>query len=226
MKRIALLAPVAALLLQACATGLPARVSRYQNLPAPDGHTFVIEPQDPEDRGGLEFARYAELVAQRLTAEGYRPVTPGSPADLIVSLEYGVDNGRERIVSRPGFSRFGYGAYGLGYGGFGYGRFGYGRLGYGRFGYRPFHYGWDDPFWFRPYGFDDVRSFTEYQSFLDMDIRRRDGAVVFEGLARARSRDDELSELVPPLVEAMFTDFPGRSGQTLRITVPPRPERR
>ena len=44
-------------------------------------------------------------------------------------------------------------------------------------------------------------------------------------LARARSRDDELSELVPPLVEAMFTDFPGRNGQTLRITVPPRPER-
>ena len=95
-----------------------------------------------------------------------------------------------------------------------------------RFGYRPFAFGWDDPFWYRPYGYGgDIRSYTEYGSFLDMDIRRADGSVVFEGLARARSRDDELSELVPPLVEAMFTDFPGRSGQTLRITVPPRPER-
>lgn len=231
MKRLALLAPVAALMLQACAVGLPARVSRYQALPAPAGQTFAIEPQDPEDRGGLEFGRYAELVAQRLSAEGYRPAAPGAQADLIVSLDYGVDDGRERVVSRPGFGGYGFGGYGgrFGYGGLGYGlgygRFGYG-LGYGRFGYRPFAYGWDDPFWYRPYGFTgDIRSYTEFASFLDMDIRRADGTVVFEGLARARSRDDELSELVPPLVEAMFTDFPGRSGQTLRITVPPRPER-
>jgi hypothetical protein len=26
---------------------------------------------------------------------------------------------------------------------------------------------------------------------------------------------------VPNLVEAMFTNFPGRSGETVRITVPP-----
>jgi hypothetical protein len=55
-----------------------------------------------------------------------------------------------------------------------------------------------------------------------MDIRRTsDGQAVFEGMAQARSRTDDLPELVPNLVEAMFTGFPGTSGETVRITVAP-----
>ena len=57
-----------------------------------------------------------------------------------------------------------------------------------------------------------------------MDIKRSgDGQSLFEGTAKARSRTDELQVLVPNLVEAMFTNFPGRSGETVRITVPPPP---
>ena len=55
-----------------------------------------------------------------------------------------------------------------------------------------------------------------------MDIRRAaDGQSLFEGTAKARSRTDNLQLLVPNLVEAMFTGFPGRSGERVRITVPP-----
>ena len=57
---------------------------------------------------------------------------------------------------------------------------------------------------------------------MDLDIRRTaDGQSVFEGLAQARSRTDELPVLVPNLIEAMFTGFPGNSGETVRITVMP-----
>ena len=67
-----------------------------------------------------------------------------------------------------------------------------------------------------------MRSYTVYTSFLDMDIRRTaDGQSLFEGLAQARSRTDDLPVLVPNLVEAMFTGFPGNSGETVRITVAP-----
>jgi hypothetical protein len=59
-----------------------------------------------------------------------------------------------------------------------------------------------------------------------MDIRRPDGQSVFEGTARARSRTDDLRALVPNLVEAMFTGFPGNSGEQVRITVPPAPRNR
>ena len=67
-----------------------------------------------------------------------------------------------------------------------------------------------------------MRSYTEYTSYFDMDIKRTaDGQALFEGTAQARSRTDELQTLVPNLVQAMFTGFPGNSGETVRITVPP-----
>ncbi|HEX8624399.1 MAG TPA: DUF4136 domain-containing protein [Allosphingosinicella sp.] len=213
-KLLTLAAPAALLALGGCATGLPTQVSRYQAMPAPAGQTFAIQAADPEDRGGLEFSRYAELVRRHMIAQGYSEAASPQQASLIVSLGYGVDDGRQQVVTRPamGYGRFGYG-------GFGYrpywSRFG----GYGRLR-SPFYYGWDDPFWYRGYG-DEIDVYTVYTSFLDMDIRRPDGQAVFEGTARARSRTDELSVLVPNLIEAMFTGFPGNSGETVKITVAP-----
>ena len=61
-----------------------------------------------------------------------------------------------------------------------------------------------------------------YKSYLDLDIRRKgDKQSLFEGHAKARSTTDDLGRLVPNLVEAMFTGFPGRNGETVKITVPP-----
>ena len=218
-KMLTLAVPAALLALGGCATGLPTQVSRYQAMPAPAGQSFVIQPADPEDRGGLEFARYADLVRRHLLEQGYSEAPSPQAASLIVSLDYGVDDGRQQVVSRPalGYNRFGYG--GFGYGGFGYrpywSRFG----GYGRLR-SPFYYGWDDPFWWR--GGDEIDVYTVYTSYLDMDIKRAgDGESVFEGTARARSRTDDLGVLVPNLVEAMFTGFPGNSGETVKITVAP-----
>ncbi|HEX8514513.1 MAG TPA: DUF4136 domain-containing protein [Allosphingosinicella sp.] len=219
-KLLTLAAPAALLALGGCATGLPTQVSRYQAMPAPAGQTFVIQAADPEDRGGLEFSRYADLVRRHMIAQGYSEASSPQSASLIVSLGYGVDDGRQQVVSRPalGYSRFGYDRFG--YGGFGYrpywSRFG----GYGRLR-SPFYYGWDDPFWYRGGFGDEIDVYTVYTSYLDMDIRRPDGQAVFEGTARARSRTDELSVLVPNLVEAMFTGFPGNSGETVKITVAP-----
>ena len=145
----------------------------------------------------------------------------------------------------PFYGRFGsYGNYGRYRDPF-YGRFGYrdpfydpfwepyyGRPYYARYGYygarSPFYYGWDDPFWYySPYagygpGYrDPVRSYTVYQGHLDLKIvRRADNAPLFEGHAKARSQTDETGVLVPNLIEAMFTGFPGKSGETVRITVP------
>ena len=136
-------------------------------------------------------------------------------ATLLVSLDYGVDNGHEKVVTTPGYG--GWGA-GFGYGGFGYGGFGYGRGFYGRGWYG----GWGDPFWYEPFGGAEVNSYTYYVSYLDMRIRRAaDSRVLFEGRAKARSLDDRLPYLVPNLIDAMFTGFPGRSGEDVLITVPP-----
>lgn len=195
-------APVAILALSACATPFKADVARFQQMPPPQGQTFTIRAADPRNEGGIEFGQYASLVGQRLAAQGYQPASNPKAASLVVLLDYGVDNGREKIVTRPGF--------------------GFGGPYWGRWGWRSsFAWGWHDPFW-DPWGYPDVSSYTYYTSFLDMTINRAgDGQRLFEGKARARSTQDSLPALVPNLVEAMFTNFPGRSGEEVRITIPP-----
>ncbi len=207
--------------LAGCATGFPAQVSRYQAMPAPQGQSFIVVPMDAHNTGGLEFSRYAGMVAQAMQAQGYTPSGSINQATMVVRLGYGVDDG-VLVQERDPFYRGGYP--GIGYGGF------YGRPYYSRFGYygarSPFYYGWDDPFWGSRFGGGHIDSYTLYKSFLDLDIRRKsDNAALFEGHAKARSQNDNLGNLVPNLVEAMFTGFPGRSGETVKITVPP-PARR
>lgn len=202
---------VAALGLSACATALDTRVTRYQAMPAPQGQTFMVVPGDGMARnGGLEFQRYAGIVAQQLAARGYRPAASVQSANMIVELGYGIDRGQVHYVSDP----FSYGPYGFGpYGG---------RFFYPRFGWRsPFYYGWNDPFW---YG-GGVDSYVEYRSQIDLHIRQAaTNAPLFDGRAQARSETNRLDVVVPSLIEAMFTGFPGQSGETIKITIPTSPK--
>jgi len=218
-----LAAPVALLALAACTTGFPAQVSRFQAMPAPQGQSFFVQAADEENRGGLEFEQYANLVRQHMRAQGYGEAASAADATLLVSLDYGVDQGRDRVVARPDPFYDPYWGFSGRYRGFGYRPF-YSRYGYYGRARSPFFWGWHDPFWGGGY---DVDTYTVYTSFLDLDIRRTaDGQSVFEGVAQARSRTDELPVLVPNLVEAMFTGFPGNSGETVRITVAPERDQR
>jgi Domain of unknown function (DUF4136) len=206
---------LAALGLSACATGLSTEVSRYQAMPAPQGQTFVVVPGDGMARnGGLEFQRYAAIVAQQLAARGYTPAASLQSANMIVQLGYGIDRGQVRYESDPfgpGFGAYGFGSY------WGRSRFFYPRFGY--FG-SPFYYGWDGPF---GYG-GGIDSYVEYRSQIDLHIRQAaTNAPLFDGRAQARSQTDRLDVVIPSLVEAMFTNFPGRNGETVKITVPTRP---
>src|SRR5215208_595576 len=74
---------VAALGLSACASSLNTTVSRYQAMPAPQGQTFLVVPgEGMAASGGLEFQRYAALVAQQLQARGYKPATDAKSATM------------------------------------------------------------------------------------------------------------------------------------------------
>jgi hypothetical protein len=200
---------ISALSLSACATGLRTQVSRYQAMPAPQGQSFVVVPMNPSDMGGLEFSRYAELVAAQMQAQGYARAPSIKEATMVVHVGYGVGDAQTEIVSDP-FPRYGYG-----YGGWGYPYYYRGRS--------SFYWGWNDPFWFGPY--DGIRTYTYYVSELDLNIRRKvDNASLFEGKAKARSRTDNIAKTVPSLVQAMFSGFPGNSGETIKITIPPEPK--
>lgn len=193
--------------LAACASpAFKADVSRFQTqLPAPDGETFAVVADDPALAGGLEFARYADLVEAQMQRLGYTQTDPEN-ASLLVRFDYGVDNGRERVRTTGYRDPF----WDPWYHGYYRSRF-----------YRPraaWYYGFYDP-WF---GAPEVRSYTVYTSGIELKIdRAATGERLFEGKAQAVSTSNRLQYLVPNLVEAMFVDFPGNSGETLRITIKP-----
>ena len=205
--------------LAACATPFNANVQRFsQALPAPQGQTFAIVADDQALAGGLEFSQYAGLVANKLQNLGYSPAANSGNADMIVRFDYGVDKGRDKVRRTASHDPFWNPWYGYGP------RSYYGRPGYYR-GYRPmgaWGYGWHDPFFDGGY-----ESYTVYISGVSLKIdRRADGQRLFEGRAEAASTSNRLQYLVPNLVEAMFTDFPGNSGETVRISVAPEKKRR
>ncbi|WP_416379369.1 DUF4136 domain-containing protein [Erythrobacter sp.] len=205
LRRIALPLALAAGL-AACSTtpAFKADVSRFAvPLPAPAGQTFAVVAEDPKLAGGLEFATYANAVAAEMTQLGYARAASPESADMLVRFDYRVDGGRERVrtdLNGAGFAGGPWGRWGAWGGGFG-----------------PWGLGFNDP-WLG--GAPNVRSYTIYTSAIDLKIdRRADGQRLFEGKAEAVSRTNRLPRLVPNLVDALFTDFPGNSGETMRITI-------
>lgn len=209
-KLTLLAAPVALLALSACATPFRADVARFQAMPAPQGQSFVVQAVNPQMQGGIEFNQYAGYVSQKLAALGYARADDTRTATLLVRVDYGVGNAREKVTT-----------WGSGWGGWGPG-WGWGGWG----GWGP---GWHRGYWGPGWGWGgwggwgpEVESYTIYDSFLDMTISRTaDNQRLFEGHAKTTSTGDDLTRLVPNLVEAMFTNFPGRSGEVVKITVPP-----
>ena len=212
-----IMVPLALAALAACSSPFRADVSRFESqLPVPAGQTFTVVADDPALAGGIEFRNYAQHVADRMAALGYTPVNDPATANLVVRFDYGVDNGRERVRSSPGFRDPFYSSW-YGYQPVVY-RTPYGpRVGYAR-SYSPWGWGWNDSF----FGGRDVYSYTVYTSGIDLKIDdARSGQRLFEGRAQAASTSNRLQYLVPNLVDAMFTGFPGNSGETVRISVAP-----
>jgi hypothetical protein len=213
LKKLAV--PMMLALLAACTNALNTKVSRFNDLPPPNGQTIAVVSDDPALTGGIEFGQYARVVEERLASVGYRPVASPQGADLVARLDYGVDKGRERIRSTSTGFRDPFWSPWYGYGP----RFGYGRrFGYGYGGFAgPWGYGWQDP-WFD----NGIESYTIYTSGVSLKIdRTADGRRLFEGKSEAVSTSNRLPYLVPNLIEALFTGFPGNSGETVRITVAP-----
>ena len=201
--------------LAACATPFKADVSRFQTqLPAPQGQSFAVVADDPALAGGLEFSRYADLVEAQMERLGYAQAPSPEAATLLVRFDYGVDNGRERVRS-TGFTDPFWNSW------YGYRPVYYRtRSGHIRAVYpaRTWGYGFYDP-WF---GGNEIQSYTVYTSGIDLKIdNAATGQRLFEGKAQAVSSSNRLPYLVPNLVEAMFTDFPGNSGETVRISIAP-----
>lgn len=195
-------------LLSACAPSFTAQVARFQVLPPPNAQSFTIEPLDPAKNGSIEFATFAGYVRRGLIDAGFVEAPDPATATMIAKFDYGVMQGPTEINSTPGWGPacggWGCGAWGAGAG---WGRYG-GWGGWGGWGG-----GWASP---------QIYSTNTFNSWAEVHIdRSADKTSLFEGRAQANTTQSALTFLVPNLVRALFTDFPGVSGQTVTVTFDP-----
>lgn len=193
------------LLLAACASQIKTDVARFHRMPPPQGETFRVVAMDPKKQDSLEFATYAEYVAAEMVKQGYSRAQDAASATLEVRVDYAVSPGQEKIATRPGTTFAPY------------------YYSWHRRAFYPWGWGPYDPFW-GPQWDNEVYSYTVYTRSMTMDIVRTGqdsaGAVpLFEGRVISVGRDNRLPEVMPYLVQAMFTDFPGTSGVTKQVKI-------
>ncbi|TAK98686.1 MAG: DUF4136 domain-containing protein [Rhodospirillaceae bacterium] len=202
LKRL-VVAALAAVALAACASPkyVVSDITRFHNLPAaPAGQTFVIATIDPEQGQSLAYHQFADMVTGRLVAMGLKPFGgPLEGADYVVTLKYSVRGPSPDIQSHYDGSI----AFGAGFGGRHWGGWG---------GYDP--------------AFDNYTDTKQlYLRRVELDIYR--GATyntpkkeqVFEGDALSAGQNGQIQPVMPYILDALFKNFPGRSGETQRVSI-------
>ena len=195
-----------------CASYLTAQVTSFHE--AGDkrltGRSFAIVPTK-EQADSLEFRAYADLVRDALVREGLVAASE-SQAELRVAMRYSVDSGQAVTY---GYPAYGYASYGPVWGWTPY---------YGPGG--RVHYMWTATY---PVGYGVVgTSYAQailYRRELRVEItdpragNDRKGGRLFEGTAISEGESASLAPVMPAMVRALFSDFPGPSGVSRRVQV-------
>lgn len=165
------------------------------------GTTYVMVPFK-EQEGSLEHKAYEEAVRQELNAKGFRETT-ADQAETVVFLAYGIDAGRGVVSSHPIIGQTG-------------------ATTCSTFDGTPQSYGCTDSQPWPTYGVVEtrMRRQTEYTRVLILDIVDRQALAegnikkLYEGKVVSSGFSDQLGQVLPTMVKALFEDFPGQSGST------------
>lgn len=221
----------ALVLISGCASTntLQTQVSHFNQWPANSaGASFsvqTVKQAASANWGDLERQTYEKLVADALQKQGLQPAAAGQKPRFQAYLR--LDQKQEKVErSQPVYAPSWAAPYGMGYRPYGWPR-----------GY--WHGGvWHDPFladgvfgWSAPVYMGERRYEQTLAMYL-LGLRINDstqkgdtpqGATVFEGSAEYTGQEAAVPALIPYLVQALFVDFPGVSGQVRQINLPIQP---
>ncbi len=191
--------------LSACASNFRSNVTTFHEITAPGGERVLLTPMNPEKQDSIEFRQYADAIAVQLQGYGYKETGESEP-ELIAGFDVTIDDGREKLINRPGINPYPYWTTGY--------------WGYGRFWRSPFF----GPYGGFGYGFgngfnNEVVARTVYLATLRVELRKPDGTLVYEGRAETETRRKDLPKVMPYLAKALFEQFPGNSGETRRVVI-------
>lgn len=210
----------AAVVLSGCASyPLPVQsnITEFHRLAPPTTQdTYAVLPWRKDLEGSLEFQTYATQLADGMRAKGFNVVPDGSPAKFAVFLDYGIDTGRTEVSSYsiPQWGVTGYsGATTTGtVSTFGSTSYLNARTTatptYGVTGYT-----------------QGTTSQRVYRRFVNVDIVEvaADATApkkVYEGKLRSEGICGALPVVMPVLLTALLTKFPGESGKPRTESIP------
>ena len=189
--------------LAGCATGpqlIHTQVTTFNDWASLPAEKTYVFSRTLEFQSSLELRSYEDMVRDELTLQGFRLAADPSRAQLAVTLRPSVSTTQVRVRDpwpadpfwRP-------------YGGW------YGRRGIG----------WYDPYWAFPDSFSDY-TIDVFRSRLELDIDSKAvaGRRYYEGRVESTGETGSLPAVMPYLIRALFSDFPGNNGQTRRVDVP------
>jgi hypothetical protein len=198
---------VGASLISACAGLIKSEVTVFHKLPdQPPSVSYIFVPLEAQ-KSSLEYETYQDLIRKQLAKHNFKEVTVDKTPDVIVAFGYGIDSGREKLASIPIYGKTGVSSSHT-----------YGTLTtYGKSGtysgtttYRP------------SYGIIGTApvSKTEYQRGMwlavvdSKSVGTENLSVLYEGTVKSSGSSSQLSKVMPAMVEALFKEFPGKSGDT------------
>lgn len=195
-----------------CAT-VQSKVTVFHKLPElSTGKTIAILPVDKDNEDSLEFKSHAAHIADRLDAKGYRVVSASEHPDYYAFVAYWIDKGKPYSYNLPMYVQTGGGV--------------------------TYHSGTvttsSGPKSFTGYTYSvptyamipSRESGIKFTKRLLVDIVEgksyRDGKAskVYEGKVVTADSSEILSQAIPYMIDALFSDFPGKSGKTRTVTAP------
>jgi hypothetical protein len=198
----------------ACMGGVETTLTPFHTFPdaaAPQGKTFIMLPSASQE-GSLQWAQYSNMVAQKLESKGLRRVDNARTADYAVALYYGIDGGRTEVSSYPTYGQTSPGVTSTGY-----------------VGSRPVSI-YTPP----TYGYTgtSTSSNTVYGRAIRINIMdvhqsmaQNKRVLVYEATGKSEGTSGDINAVLPSIIDAMFIDWPGKSGVSQTKQVPLRQQR-
>jgi len=200
-----------AVLVAGCAinTRVDSNVTAFHSFPpstTPTG-TIAIVPDD-KIPANLEFQTYAARISSLLAAKGLTQSDNHESADFIGIFRYGIDSGRSEMHAVPVFGQTGGGT-----------TFTTGNVYAGNQNASFSASSFTPP----TYGVTGAASETSivYTRIAELTIKsRKTGKIVWQGRNRSLGSSPEIAFVMPTMIDALLTDFPGKSGRSRLINLP------
>lgn len=209
MKKMIILIYVAMMLvvLSGC-VGVHTKTTAFFPPEYKNSGTIIVVAAEAEVNSSLEFAHYKKKFEQKLAANGYTIVSNPSEAKYVAFVSYGIDNGKNSVVSTPIFGQTGggvtnsFGSVGnTSYTGTSYSMPTFGVVG------------------------SMAGSVTEYTRAIALDIVEaqsfKDGkpVKVYEARAKSTGSCGVIAGVFDEILEALFEGFPGENGKVRKTVV-------